>query len=365
MSQEIFNEESMQKKVIALILMLAFTALALAQEVSNIRAEYEPTGGYYIITYDLNGKANDTYLVTLNPYWDTKDIKNPIATTGAGIDRSVKPAKNLQVFWHPLLEGVESGNWRFRITASKSNMILVQGGSFNNGTSNVTLSSFYISNYETTQAEYQAVMGSNPASGYGVGANYPVYKVSWYDAIEYCNRRSLQEGFTPCYSYGTYDTNPSNWPNGWKGNYNNHTNVNCDWTANGYRLPTEMEWMYAAKGGNQSQGYTYSGSNDINAVAWYDSNSGNTTHTVGSKLPNELGIYDMSGNVWEWCWDIYGSYPSGAQTNPHGASSGSSRVVRGGSWSNSASYCTVSYRSNFYAAISGSSIGFRCLRVSP
>ncbi|MFA7543968.1 MAG: SUMF1/EgtB/PvdO family nonheme iron enzyme [Candidatus Cloacimonadaceae bacterium] len=246
-----------------------------------------------------------------------------------------------------------------------NNGIYVSGGTFHNGTSNVTLSSFYISKYETTQAEYQAVMGTNPARYYGVGDNYPVYYVSWFNAIEYCNRCSMQEGLNPCYSYGSYGSNPDNWPSDWHTSNSNHTNVSCNWTANGYRLPTEMEWMYAAKGGNQSQGYTYSGSNDINAVAWYSSNSGSTTHTVGTMLPNELGIYDMSGNVWELCWDILGSYPSGAQTDPHGASSGSPRVRRGGSWYNSVNSCAVSYRIGGNVAGSDLGVGFRCVRVSP
>jgi formylglycine-generating enzyme required for sulfatase activity len=245
------------------------------------------------------------------------------------------------------------------------NFILVEGGTFHNGTSNVTISSFYIDKYELTQAEYQAVMGSNPASGYGVGSNYPVYYVSWFNAIEYCNRRSVLEGLTPCYSYSTYGTNPDDWPSGWNTSYSNHTNVNCNWTANGYRLPTEMEWMFAAKGGNQSQGYTYSGSNTIGDVAWYSSNSGRRTHDVGEKTANELGTFDMSGNVFEWCWDIYGSYPSGSQTNPTGANSGSDRVLRGGCWSFNAGSCTVSYRGNLYATDSSSIIGFRCVRVSP
>jgi len=249
-----------------------------------------------------------------------------------------------------------------------ANFVFVQGGTFHNGTSNVTLSSFYIDKYEVTQASYQAVMGSNPASGYGVGSNYPVYYVSWFNAIEYCNRRSIQEGLTPCYSYSSYGTNPDDWPSGWNTSNSNHTNVNCNWTANGYRLPTEMEWMYAAKGGNQSQGYTYSGSNDLNAVGWYWDNWGASafsTHTVGALAANELGTFDMSGNVWEWVWDIYGNYPSGSQTNPTGANSGSVRVIRGGSWLDDANDCPVSYRTVGIATVGDSNVGFRCVRVSP
>ncbi|MFA5509661.1 MAG: SUMF1/EgtB/PvdO family nonheme iron enzyme [Candidatus Cloacimonadaceae bacterium] len=243
--------------------------------------------------------------------------------------------------------------------------VYVPGGTFHNGTSNVTVSSFYIGKYELTQAEYEAVMGSNPASGYGVGANYPVYYVSWFKAIEYCNRRSIMEGLTPCYSYDNHGSNPNNWPSGWNSSSSNHSYVSCDWIANGYRLPTEMEWMYAAKGGNQSQGYTYSGSNTIGDVAWYRGNSGSTTHVVGTKAPNELGIYDMSGNVWEWCWDIYNSYPGDDQTDPHGATSGSDRVRRGGGWGSYADYCTVSARSYDVAPYSGDSVGFRIFRVFP
>ena len=208
-------------------------------------------------------------------------------------------------------------------------------------------------------------MGSNPASAFGVGSNYPVYYVSWFNAIEYCNRRSIQEGLTPCYSYSSYGTNPDDWPSGWNTSYSNHTNVNCNWTANGYRLPTEMEWMFAAKGGNQSQGYPFSGSNTIGDVAWYIYNSSSTTHTVGTKAANELGTFDMSGNVREWVWDIYGSYPSGSQTNPTGANSGSDRVTRGGSWYSYADYCTVSSRGGGSATSSLYLIGFRCVRVSP
>jgi formylglycine-generating enzyme required for sulfatase activity len=247
-----------------------------------------------------------------------------------------------------------------------ANFVFVQGGTFHNGTSNVTLSSFYIDKYEVTQASYQAVMGTNPSqfSGY---PNRPVERVSWFNAIEYCNRRSIQEGLTPCYTYndGTdHGTNPDNWPAGWNTNDdNNHTNVSCNWSANGYRLPTEMEWMFAAKGGNQSQGYYYSGSNTIGYVAWYYDNSSSRTWDVGLKDPNELGTFDMSGNVWEWCWDIWGTYPSGNQSNPTGPASGSSRVLRGGSWYTDAGNCTVSSSSDVNATYTDVNIGFRVIRV--
>ncbi|MEF3693889.1 MAG: SUMF1/EgtB/PvdO family nonheme iron enzyme [Candidatus Cloacimonadota bacterium] len=130
-------------------------------------------------------------------------------------------------------------------------------------------------------------------------------------------------------------------------------------------VATRLEWMFAARGGNQSQGYTYSGSNTIDDVAWYDLNSGGTTHDVGTKAANELGIFDMTGNVWEWCWDILDLYPGGAQTDPHGATSGSSRVARGCSWHSYPNFCTVSYRLYYYATDSYNNLGFRCVRVSP
>lgn len=251
-----------------------------------------------------------------------------------------------------------SSYYGFRICRSENNFVLVSGGTFNNGTSNVTVSSFYLDKYELTQAGYQAVMGTNPSYFTG-DSNKPVEYVSWFNSIEYCNRRSIQEGLSPCYSYSTYGSNPINWPTGWNTDFANHTNFFCNFTANGYRLPTEMEWEYAAIGGNQSHNYTYSGSNDINAVAWYSSNSGNTTHQVGTKTANELGLCDMSGNVWEWCWDIFGPYSLGPQTNPVGAVSGSQRTFRSGAWHSSSEYCGVRYRASGQAIPSSNSDGFR------
>ena len=232
--------------------------------------------------------------------------------------------------------------------------VFVEGGTFLMGSTSgdnderpvhtVTLNNFYICKHEVTQAEWKAVMGSNPS--YFSGDNRPVEKVSWNAAIEYCVRRSLAEGLTPCY----------------RGSEGNFT---CDFSANGYRLPTEAEWEYAAQGGNKSYiGTKYSGSNDIDSVAWHNGNSGSVTHDVMTKLPNVLGIYDMSGNVWEWCWDWYGNYSSSDQTNPVGASSGSGRVVRGGSWYYYASNCCVANR---YYDSPGNTYyyhGFRVVRSS-
>ena len=330
----------------------------------------------YYDLFDANGDNCEIGLKLSEDGGNTFNIiPSPAFLTG-DIGQNIAPGFGKHIIWDAGAESrdfdasqfmasftAEDGQWPM-----PENFVFVQGGTFNNGTSDVTISSFYIDKYELTQAGYQAVMGSNPASGYGGGSNYPVYYVSWFNAIEYCNRRSVLEGLTPCYSYSTYGTNPDDWPSGWNTSFSNHTNVNCNWSANGYRLPTEMEWQFAARGGNQTHNYSYSGSNDLNDVGWYWDNWGsanNSTHSVGALAANELGTFDMSGNVWEWVWDIYGSYPSGSQTNPTGANSGSYRVDRGGGWGFSAVNCTVSQRNNSYATSGNADIGFRCVRVSP
>jgi formylglycine-generating enzyme len=224
-------------------------------------------------------------------------------------------------------------------------MSYVEGGSFNNGTSGVTVSSFYIGKYEVTQEQYEKVMGKNPSSFKNSGKNAPVEQVSWYDAVEFCNKLSNKEGLQKCYS-------------------GSGNSIKCDFSKNGYRLPTEAEWEYAAKGGSKSKGYKYSGSNNLDEVGWYGDNSGGKTHSVGGKKSNELGIYDMSGNVWEWCWDWYGSYSSNPQTDPRGPSSGSGRVNRGGCWFSIASRCRAAYRIDFSPGRSDNDLGFRLARSS-
>jgi len=228
-------------------------------------------------------------------------------------------------------------------------MVRVPGGSFQMGSASggenferpvhtVTLSAFSIGKYEVTQALYESVMGYNPSrfKNYADSPNRPVENVTWYDAIEFCNKLSERERLQPVYTISGREP-----ATGYPITY---ATVTPDWSKNGYRLPAQ--WEYAARGGNGTPGdYVYSGSNDVNTVAWYEGNSNNAPQVVGTKTPNGLGLYDMSGNVWEWCWDRYGDYSSEAQTDPKGASSGSYRVRRGGGWNSSSTGARSAYRS--------------------
>ncbi len=187
-------------------------------------------------------------------------------------------------------------------------------------------------------------MGNNPSRF--KGDNLPVERVSWYDAVEFCNRLSRKEGLTPEYTISGKD-------------------VTWNRSADGYRLPTEVEWEYAARGGNKSRGYRFSGSDDPKEVAWYSANSGEKTHPVGQKKPNELGIYDMSGNVWEWVWDWYDSdhYSSSPASDPTGPYTGSLRVLRGGSWRSDARDLRSANRSSGGPSVSLINLGFRIVRT--
>ena len=247
----------------------------------------------------------------------------------------------------------QAGSWsaEHSLNVVDDGFVYVEGGTFQMGSTagdsdeepvhQVTVSTFYMSRYEVTQKEWREVMGSSPSRF--SGDNLPVEQVSWYDAVEYCNVLSVQKGLTPVYTI-------------------NGTSVTANWSANGYRLPTEAEWEYAARGGNASNGYLYAGSDNADEVAWYRDNSGDATHPVGGKAPNELGLYDMSGNVWEWCWDWKGSYSSGNQSDPRGPASGSVRVNRGGSWYNSARNLRSANRYGYSPGDSNYSLGFRLVR---
>jgi uncharacterized protein YjdB len=245
-----------------------------------------------------------------------------------------------------------------------NSLVRIEGGTFTMGSPSnepergsievqhqVTLSSFYMGKYQVTQAEYEAVMGTNPS--YFKGSNRPVEQVSWYDAVEFCNRLSQQEGLTPAYS-------------------GSGSNITCNWSANGYRLPTEAEWEYACRAGtttpfNTGNNITTSQTN-YNGNYPYNNNAKGiyreTTTPVGSFASNSWGLYDMHGNVYEWCWDWYGSYSSGAQTNPRGPVSGAYliRVIRGGSWYDPGRVLRSAYRYNIDPSHKDISLGFRLAR---
>ncbi len=211
----------------------------------------------------------------------------------------------------------------------KFKMIKVKGGEFQMGdpAHTVTLSDYFIGETEVTQELWQAIMGENPST-FTYGRNLPVHDVSWEDCQVFLGKLSEKYGVT-------------------------------------FKLPTEAQWEYAARGGAKSLEYKYSGSNAVGAVAWYAGNSASQPHPVASKTPNELGLYDMSGNVWEFCNDWYGEYSSEAQTNPEGPDGGTERVVRGGSWINDASYLYTSSRFKVVPTGAGDGIGFRLTIQQP
>jgi formylglycine-generating enzyme required for sulfatase activity len=234
-------------------------------------------------------------------------------------------------------------------------MVFVEGGAFNMGNNkgssgeklvhDVTVSSFYMGKFEVTQEEWKPVMGNNPS--YRKGNPCPVNLINWYDAVEYCNKRSRKEGFKPCYS-GSGDQ------------------IACNFDADGYRLPTEAEWEYAARGGIQSRHFKFSGSNDAGEVAWYLKNLIVYFQPVGEKKPNELGIYDMSGNMWEMCWDWYDIdyYKNSPAKNPKGPLSGIRRIIRGGSWLDPEDKLGCTLRSAIVPYRKAAHLGIRVVRTA-
>ena len=230
----------------------------------------------------------------------------------------------------------------FTVGGVSFKMMPVEGGSFTMGSPDndtdanddekpqhaVTLSSFYMGETEVTQALWKAVMDGNNPSYFTGDDNLPVEKVSWDDCQTFIAKLNQMTGKT-------------------------------------FRLPTEAEWEYAARGGKKPKGYEYAGSGNIDLVAWYDDNSESKTHPVGTKTKNDLGLYDMSGNVWEWCGDWYGSYSSEAQTNPTGPATGSYRVYRGGSWFSFALYCRVSFRNYSTPSNRDDNLGLRLVLQFP
>jgi len=260
---------------------------------------------------------------------------------------------------------------------SDLNMVRIPSGSFSMGSIDanagadeasehiVTLDSFRISRHEVTQSLFQDIMGYNPSwfVEAGVSDDYPVESLSWYDAVEFCNNISLRDGLDPVYTITMRI--PAT------GHITSATVVaefefpsEADGTRkpkNGYRLPTEAQWQYAAIG-KTGNTYVWGDSNlaaTVAANAWLNVNSGNSVHTAGLKRANSLGLYDMAGNVWEWCWDWYGPYTEAAATNPLGPESGSYRVLRGGGWSDPLSSMRAATRLHLDPGTASTNIGFR------
>ncbi|MCX6269867.1 MAG: SUMF1/EgtB/PvdO family nonheme iron enzyme [Bacteroidetes bacterium] len=254
----------------------------------------------------------------------------------------------------------------FQVFSQGLAMVLVEGGSFTMGDTlsksrysrcehEIIISPFYMGKYEITFEEYDAYCLATKKKllndgNHGRG-KMPIFNVNWEDAIAYCNWLSKKEGLKPCYTIDKKEGKGK-----WK--------VSCDFSKDGYRLPTEAEWEYAARGGNKSKGFTYAGSRDSSLVAWYSLNSGGKSHPVGQKQPNELGIYDMSGNLWEWCWDFYEGdyYRTSPSDNPKGPETGVVHTLRGGSWYNTAIYLTTILRNLAKPDASNSTYGFRVVK---
>ena len=244
--------------------------------------------------------------------------------------------------------------------SSSANMKAIVGGTFLMGSNNddqeerpshlVSIKSFEIAKHEVTQKQWQELMGSNPSQF--INSQHPVERVSWHDAIAYCNALSISEGFTPAYLInGDFTT--------------------CDFNANGYRLPTEAEWEYACRAGTTTDYYSGNRNKAFNgcyeeaaltSVGWYCNNASSTTHPVGQKQPNSFGLFDMHGNVFEWCWDWSGDYPSVSQTNPTGPNNGSLRICRGGSWFYVPQQSRSSFRLAYQPSSKYSGVGFRVVR---
>ncbi len=240
---------------------------------------------------------------------------------------------------------------------SGTEMVLIPAGRFTMGDEKeidakpheVVISSFYIDKYLVTQEQYKEVMGENPSRW--KGDKNPVEQVRWSDAVKYCNARSLKEGLRPCYDLQT-----------WK----------CNFDANGYRLPTEAEWEYACRAGSKTAYFFGDSSSKLSDYAWHEGNSGGKPRPVGQKKPNPWGLYDMHGNVWEWCNDFYqvDYYQQSPEENPKGPATGETKVVRGGAWKFSADSCRSGYRYNEDPGYSdvcfGYDIyGFRCVKNAP
>jgi formylglycine-generating enzyme required for sulfatase activity len=372
------TRQSILYGLVAVVFALAFTAC----DDGSVGKKTDPTVtwpadltaviGQTLAAVPLTAYANDGTPGAFS--WTTPS--DPVGALGAqSHNMTFTPTDTSK--YHTVKNGVN-------VLVSLAEMVRVAKGTFTIGSDDdqdynaspahtVTLTQgFYLGKYEVTQKEYETVMGSLPGDlddTYGKGDNYPVYYVSWYDALVFCNKLSVKEGLTPAYRIDG-KTDPAEWGT-------LPTSSDATWNAaevvagsNGYRLPTEAQWEYACRAGTTTAWHGGDTSDNLGDYAWYSDNNGASgtdtygTKRVGTKLANAFGLYDMHGNVWEWCWDRYGDYadPAQAETDPVGASSGSYRVGRGGGWISAAGLARSAYRSYYNPDYRGGFLGFRLLR---
>jgi len=334
------------KRLFVFMLMIFFLAATtvFAAEVKNISSKQ--VGNRVQFTYDLTGDENEAE-VDLTVKVGDKDYKASELHLEGDIGK-VKPGRGKTIWWNVLQDfprgldqdiacEITAGGKVFTDPTTGMQFIFVKGGCYQMGDAvgggyadekpvhEVCVSDFYMGKYEVTQGQWKEVMGENPSSFSSCGDNCPVERVSWSDALNFIDKLNSRSGKS-------------------------------------YRLPTEAEWEYAARSGGKSEKWAGTSSySSLGDYAWYDANSGDITHPVGQKRPNGLGLHDMSGNVWEWCSDRYGSdyYRNSSRNNPEGSSSGSYRVNRGGSWNIGAAISRAATRAGINPDLRFNILGFR------
>jgi formylglycine-generating enzyme required for sulfatase activity len=384
------------------LLLLPAAARAADPVVSNVTFVQRAGTKLVDITYDVTADT-PTVFVSLEISSDGGTTFSVPATTVSGaIGAGVAVGTGKIITWNAGVDwsGQYSARMRYKVTATDPpvGFSLIPAGSFQMGDQSsplvgnsselpvhsVYVSAFYLGKYEVTKELWDEVRAWGLNNGYtdlaagngtnaSKGANHPVHSITWYDMVKWCNARSQKEGLAPCYTVtgATYKTGNSN--------------PVCNWSATGYRLPTEAEWEKAARGGVVAKMFSWGTDTITHSQANYYSSSSyaydmsptggyHPTYAVGGKpysspvgsfAPNGYGLHDMAGNMWERCWDWYGSYAAGSQTNPRGPASGSYRVLRGGRWSGSAGLARCAARGNDSPAGAPSDSGFRLARGQP